>query len=209
MARIAKAWITIHNLTNMASIDYADLATQVRDGLRAIFTDLLAANSEHSFYTFAIWTDDSLQFANAAANTEEGLAATVRRYNKEVDPKYNTTSTRNSMRWSYGDWKFFPVDGEEYLAEINAVLQDNFNADGDVFDAQLELLWQALLEGFRQLDNDGFFGTGMERSKITLLVVGHVPEEIVDDWVTILNPEDVAQQYLNWDYDAPDLVGVG
>ena len=193
----------------MASIDYAELATKVRDGLRATFTDLLAANLERSFYAFAIWTDDSLQFANAAANTEEGLTATVHRYNKEVDPSYNTTSTRNGMRWSYGDWEHFPVDADEHLADVNAVLQDNFNADEEVFEKQIEPLWQALLDGFQQLDADGFFGTGAERSKITLLVVGHVPEEIVDHWVTVLNPETVAQQFVDWDYDAPDPDSVG
>ncbi|MFN5273655.1 MAG: DUF4303 domain-containing protein [Planctomycetota bacterium] len=193
----------------MTSIDYAKLATKVRDGLRATFADLLAAHPDRSFYAFAIWTDDSLQFANAAANTEEGLAATVRRYNKEVDPEYNTTSTRNGMRWSYGDWEFFPVDGEEHLADINAVLQDNFNADEKVFDEQIEPHWQALLEGFRQLDKDGFFGTGEDRSKITLLVVGHVPDEIVDHWVRVLNPPDVVQNYIEWDCNAPDTEIVG
>ena len=193
----------------MASIDYSEVAMTVRDGLRAAFTDLLAANPDRSFYAFAIWTDDSLQFANAAANTEEGLVATVRRYNKEVDPEYGTTSTRNGMRWSYGDWEFFPVDGDEYLADVNTVLQDNFNADEEVFQKQIQPLWQALLDGFKELDADGFFGKGPDRSKITLLVVGHVPEEIVDHWVTVLNPETVAQQFIDWDYEAPDSDVVG
>jgi hypothetical protein len=39
---------------NMASIDYDGLAIKVRDGLRKTFTELLAANPERSFYTFAI-----------------------------------------------------------------------------------------------------------------------------------------------------------
>ncbi|MEQ1906931.1 MAG: DUF4303 domain-containing protein [Pirellulaceae bacterium] len=193
----------------MASIDYPHLATKVRDGLRRTFTNLLAANPERSFYTFAIWTDDSLQFAHAAANTEEGLTATVKRYNKEVDPKYDITSTRNGMRWSYGDWEFFPVDAEELLADVNSILQDNFCADEDVYKEQIGPLWLALLDGFKQLDAEGFFGTGPERSKITLLVVGHVPEEIVDQWVIALNPESVAQQFLDWDCDARDADSFG
>jgi len=193
----------------MTSNDCAEFADRVRDGLRATFTDLLAANPDRSFYAFAIWTDDSLQFAKAAANTEEGLTVTVQHYKKEVDPEYNTTSTRNSMRWSYGDWEFFPVDAEEHLSDVDAVLSANFNADEDVFEKQIEPLWHALLEGFHQLDAEGFFGTGAERSKITLLVVGHVPDDIVDHWVTVLNPETVAQQYINWDCDAPDSKSVG
>ena len=188
----------------MTSIDYAQLSTKVRDALRASFVDLIAANPDCSFYTFAMWTDDSMQFAHAAANTEEGLTATVQRYNQEVDPEYGTTSTRNSMRWSYGDWEFFPVEGEEYFSDINGVLQDNFNADEDVFEEQIEPLWQALLDGFLQLEKDGFFGNGETRSKITLLVVGDLDYEIVDKWVTALNPPDVAQRYVNWDCESPD-----
>jgi len=189
----------------MASIDYAELSMKVRDGLRATFTDLLAANPNRSFYAFAIWTDDSLQFASAAANTEEGLVATVQHYKEEVDPKYDTTSTRNSMRWAYGDWEFFPVDdGEEHLSDVNAVLQDNFDADEAVFEEQIEPLWQALLDGFLQLEKDGFFGTGKARSKVTLLLVGDLGDEIVEQWATALNPPDVAERYINWDCEAPD-----
>jgi hypothetical protein len=58
----------------MTRTDYAQLSANVRDGLRATFSDLLKAHPDRSFYTFAIWPDGSLQFANAAANTEEGLA---------------------------------------------------------------------------------------------------------------------------------------
>jgi hypothetical protein len=189
----------------MASIDYAELSKKVSDALRAMFTDLLAANPDRSFYTFAIWTDDSLQFASAAANTEEGLVATVQRYRTEVDPKYDTTSTRNNMRWAHGDWEFFPVDnGEEHLSDINAVLQDNCDADEDVFAEQIEPLWQVLLDGFLQLEKDGFFGTGEARSKITLLLVGDLDDEIVDHWATVLNPPDVAERYITWDCEAPD-----
>ncbi len=193
----------------MGSIDYADLATKVRDGLRKTFTDLLAANPERSFYTFAIWTDDSLQFALAAANTEEGLTATVKHYNKKVDPKHDIKTTRNIMRWSYGDWEFFPVDGGELIEDVNSVLQDNFYADMDVFEEHIGPLWLALLDGFKQLDAEGFFGTGAERSKITLLLVGDLPHEIFDEWVTALNPESVAQRFLNWDCDAADAESFG
>lgn len=189
----------------MTSIDYAELSKQVRDALRKTFTALLASNQGQSFYTFAVFTDDSLQFLSAAANTEEALASTVQRYRREVDPKYNTTSTINGMRWSHGDWGFFPVDdGEEHLSDINSVLQDNFHAEENVFEAQIEPLWQALLDGFVQLEKEGFFGASDARSRITLLLVGDIDEEIVDQWAAALNPPDVAEQYINWDYDAPD-----
>jgi len=189
----------------MSSLDYTEITLKVTEALRTTFGNLLKSNPDRSFYTFAIWTDDSLQFASLAANTEEGLAATVERYKREVDPEYGTTSTRNGMRWSYGDWEFFPVDeGEAHLADVNAVLRENFDADEDVFEAQIGGLWQALLDGFLQLEKEGFFGVGDERSKTTLLVVGDLGDEIIDQWVTALNPPEVANRYINWDCDAPD-----
>jgi hypothetical protein len=188
----------------MNAIDYAMFSDMVRDALRASFADLLASNPDRTFYAFAIFTDDSLQFAHPVANTEEGLTATVRRYNEEVDPRHGITSTRNSMRWAYGDWEFFPDVGEKHFQRINEILGENFCAEEDVFEHQIEPLWQAMLDGFRKLENEGFFGTGKSRSKITLMVVGHVPDEIADHWITILNPQCVAQRCLEWDCDAPD-----
>jgi len=176
----------------------------VRDALRASFADLLASNPDQTFYAFAVFTDDSLQFAHPVANTEEGLTATVRRYNEEVDPKHGMTSTRNGMRWAYGDWEFFPDVGAEHFRAINEILRKNFCADEDEFKQRIEPLWQAMLDGFRKLENEFFFGTGESRSTITLLVVGHVPDEITDYWITELNPPVVAQRYLEWDCDAPD-----
>lgn len=82
----------------MTAIDYPALSNMVRDALRASFSDLLASNPDRTFYSFAVFTDDSLQFAHPVANTEEGLAATVRRYNQEVDPKLGITSTCHSQR---------------------------------------------------------------------------------------------------------------
>lgn len=185
----------------MTPIDYDKLSGSVCDGLRSAFRDVIDANPEQTFYTFALWTDDSLQFATPCANTEEGLASTVERYRREVDPEYDTISTTNGMRWSYGDWEFFPIDDDDYLSAVNAVLSENFNADKRVFEEQIEPLWQALLNGFRQLNDEGFFGVGDERLKITLLVVGDLPDEIVDHCAAFLNPQDVADNYINWNYD--------
>ena len=185
-------------------MDYATLSQLVRDALRASFADLLAAHPDRTFYAFALFTDDSLQFAHPVANTEEGLTATVRRYNAEVDPEHGSTSTRNNVRWSYGDWEFFPDVGKEYFQRINEILGENFCADEDEFEEQIEPLWQAMLDGFLELEKEGFFGTGESRARITLMVVGHVPDDVVEHWIVELNPPEVAKECLEWDCDAPD-----
>ncbi|MCI0461080.1 MAG: DUF4303 domain-containing protein [Gemmataceae bacterium] len=190
----------------MTSIQPEQFADQVYEALKAAFSDLISANPNQSFYAFGLFTDDSLQFLYPVANTEEALTATVQRYREKVDPKYGCKSTRAGMRWSYGDWGFFPYQGGDHFGEINRVLRSNFDrmvADEEFDDGQ-ESLWNSILNGFRRLVAENFFGTGPARSKVTLLVVGHVPSELGNAWVSALNPPDVVDQYMNWNPDAPD-----
>ena len=190
----------------MALIDPEQFADRVYEASKAAFSALLADNTGQTFYAFGLFTDDSLQFLHPAANTEEALTATVRRYRETVDPKYGTTSTRNGMRWSYGDWGFFPYEDGDHFGEVNRILGENFDemmADEES-DGGLEALWAAALEGFRRLEAEGFFGRGAARSKVTLLPVGHLPEDLVGAWVSALNPPDVAERFANYDPDAPD-----
>jgi hypothetical protein len=190
----------------MDPVDPEQFADRVYEASRAAFSALIAANPGQTFYAFGLFTDDSLQFIHPAANTEEALTATVRRYKERVDPKYGCTSTRVGMRWSYGDWGFFPYKNGNHFAEVNRTLRENFDrmvADEE-FDGGLEALWAAALAGFRRLESEGFFGTGTARSRITLLLVGHVPEELVKEWVAALNPPDVVERFANYNPDAPD-----
>ena len=182
-------------------IDSEQFADKVYEASKAAFSALIRENAGHSFYAFGLFTDDSLQFLHPAANTEEALAETVRRYRETVDPKYGCTSTRAGMRWSYDDWGFFPYEGGDHFDEINRMLGSNFDRK---VAGEEEPLWDSVLNGFRRLESENFFGTGPARSKITLLVVGDLPSELVNAWVAALNPPDVVQRFLNWDCNAPD-----
>ncbi|MBM3955394.1 MAG: DUF4303 domain-containing protein [Planctomycetes bacterium] len=180
------------------------LADHVHAALKAAFSELIRANPGQHFYAFAVFTDDSLQFIHPAANTEEALTATVQRYRETVDPKYGSTSTRAGMRWSYGDWGHFANFGEEHFAEINEALIEYIDGPEEEFEARIDSLWAAVLSGFQRLEKDGFFGSGPERSKITLALVGDLDGELVNSWVSALNPPDVANRFINWNADAPD-----
>jgi hypothetical protein len=191
----------------MASNVLDHLAEHVHAALKAAFSELTRAKPGQSFYAFAVFTDDSLQFIHPAANTEEALTATVRRYREKVDPKHGTTSTRTGMRWSYGDWGFFANFGLEHFEKINAALIANIKGPTEEFKARIDSLWTAVLVGFQKLEDEEFFGSGSERSKITLLLVGDLPSELVESWVSALNPPDVADRYINYNADAPDDAG--
>ncbi len=183
------------------------LADHVHAALKAAFTELISANPGQNFYAFAVFTDDSLHFIHPAANTEEALTATVQRYRETVDPNYGSTSTRTGMRWSYGDWGHFANFGEEHFAAINEALIENIDGPDEDFEARIDSLWAAVLSGFQRLEKDGFFGSWPERSRITFLLVGDLNGELVNSWVSALNPPDVADRFINWDADAPDDSG--
>lgn len=191
----------------MASNVLDHLADHVYAASKAAFSEVIRAKPDQQFYAFALFTDDSLQFLHAAANTEEALTATVERYRKKVDPKYGSTSTRAGMRWSYGDWGFFANVGNKYFETINKALIENIDGLEEAYLARIDSLWDAVLGGFRRLDQEGFFGTGSERSNITVMLVGDLDSKLVDRWVKNLNPPDVADRFTNWDAEAPDDVG--
>jgi len=130
--------------------------------------------------------------------------ATVERYRQTVDPKHGTTSTHTGMRWAYGDWGFFANFGTAHFEEINAALIENIDSDDDVYDSRIDSLWAAVLEGFQRLDREAFFGVGDERSKVTLLPVGDLEDDFVEQWVLALNPPEVASSFINYDADASD-----
>ena len=187
----------------MASNVLDHLVDHVHAALKAAFSELIPANPGRHFYAFAVFTDDSLQFIHPAANTEEALTATVQHYRETVDPQYGTTSTRAGMRWSYGDWGHFANFGEEHFAAINEALIENIDGPDEEFEARIDSLWAAVLSGFQRLEKDGFFGSGRERLNITLLLVGDLDGELVNSWVSALNPPDVADRFINWNPDAP------
>lgn len=185
----------------MKTIEPQRLEELTYKACKAAFTDLIKESADETFYTFALWTDDSLQFLHPAANSEEKLQSTVDYYNKEVDPKYGNTSTLSEMRWAYGDWGHFPIDeSEKHFEEINSEFQKIFDLDvsHDDFDEIINPLWDSVVYGLKRLDDEGFFGSPTERKQITLLLVGDLPEELIDSCARILNPPKVAETYINW-----------
>ena len=194
----------------MELIHPEQLEQQVYAALKRAFSAVIGANPGQSFYSFGLFTDDSLQFLYPVANTEEALTATVSHYREKFDPKFGSTTTRDVMRWACGDWGFFPDVGGDAFKEINAVLSSNFARmiDDDTFDGSLDLLWPAILRAFQRVEAEAFFGTGSARSKVTLLLAGDLPDELIHKWVTALNPPDIAEHYIHWDCQA-DLPATG
>lgn len=189
----------------MKIIKPADLEELVYHSCKKTFSDLVRLYPDETFYTFGLFTDDSLQFLYPVANSEEQLIATVKHYNEEVDPKYNSgPSTSASMRWSYGDWGYFPPNiDDKHFRSINASLSEIFDLDVSIdrFSEIVDDLWDPIIRGLCRLDSEGFFRSIRARKKITLLIVGDLPEDLTDDCVTRLNPLDVSDAFINWNYE--------
>ncbi|MBB5031356.1 DUF4303 domain-containing protein [Prosthecobacter vanneervenii] len=190
----------------MKRIQPAHLEELVYHSIKTAFTTLISATGGQKVYVFGLFTDDGLQFLYPVANTEEALTATVQRYQTTVDPKYGCTSTRSGMRWSYGDWGFFPTVDQEAFQQVNELLSTNFEQmlEADDFDGDLELLWPAILNGFKRAEAEGFFGAAVPRDSLTLILTGDLPHTLVNQWVTTLNPPEVASKYLHWNCAAED-----
>ena len=190
----------------MSTIDPAQLAGKVYVAAKAAFTELKRNHPWSQFYAFGLWTDDSLQFLYPMANTEESLTEAVQRYQQQVDPKYGTVSSHDSLRWSYGDWGFASCDEAGHFDEVNDLLNANFErmVEADEDDEELEdalseevdRLFDAIATGLYRLDLDGFFGSGEARAKVTLMLVGDLAPELIEASVRLLNPPAVYERYM-------------
>lgn len=74
------------------------ISNLVYTAVKTSFSELLKASEGESIYVYALFTDDSLQFLQAVANSDEGLSSTVEEYRRDVDPEYGTTTTANGMK---------------------------------------------------------------------------------------------------------------
>jgi len=189
----------------MKRLPYKKLETQVCRACKRSFAEMLEAYPNEHFYTFALFMNDAIQTLHPFANTEEQLDLTVSRYNKTVDKKYGGTSTRNGMRWGYGDWGVQDI-GEDHFSAVNETLDRISNAfdsmEDQTVDECIERMLEAVLNGLNQLNQEKVFGTGAKRSQITLLIVGDLPESWIDRGVRKLNPPSVAKRYCDWDTNA-------
>lgn len=189
----------------MKRLPYKKLESQVYRACKLAFGEMIDSYPDETYYAFALFTNDSLQTLHPYANTEEELDITVARYNKTIDKKYGIKSTRSGMRWSYGDWGVQDIGGE-YFSPVNDTLysmeQQIDEMDDDSRVQCMVSAWESVLNGLIKLNKDQFFGSRRKRSAITLMIVGDLPDDSINECVKCLNPPSVANRYLEWDPDA-------
>jgi hypothetical protein len=144
---------------------FAQLRRLVRDAARTAFAELRAKSLGESFYAFALQSLDDATGVYAAANTEDGYRRCAERYSD-----WDSPPGEYYYRWYWGVWAYTNV-----RRELFGGVYDLLNEEGRRFeDADLQSSFKAAVFGamaaaLRDLDNEGLFGTGPERERITLL----------------------------------------
>ncbi|RQU04049.1 DUF4303 domain-containing protein [Burkholderia cepacia] len=172
-----------------------NFADEIADAARVTYRALLAAHPGEHFYAFALYTDSGAMTVVSAANSEEGLMRI--REQMEVGDDEDAPE----FTWATGEWAYEAAESDSFnplckkLADT--VLGPNFPEAN--FGQFFKSLQSDMIEALRLLDQEGLFGTGAEREKITLFVTisdDNGAEELENESAKILNPPTVFDRFI-------------
>lgn len=180
----------------MKKSDAKKLRTAIIAAARATFTKLRSEHPDEIFYAFTLATNNDTTLVTASANTEEGLIRRAKEYEK--GEKKGLQRRADSLRWSPADWAYVCA-GDDDFAEAQALLDslpDCLELEEDDFNKEFESRMALFIEALKELDEEGFFGRGAKRQKITLLVtMGDQETGLLLRCAQELNPEKVYKEF--------------
>lgn len=160
---------------------------------KTAFTAIRQSHPRETFYVYGLMTNDAAQYLFPVCNTEEGLKKTAKKYKQEGHPEHGV----DELRWSFGDWAYAD-EGEEPFEEVNAILAeytDFDDVDDDEVEKRVERIMEAVVAGLKDLNDEGFFGTGDERNKVAVMIVGDLDSGLTQEWMRQFNPPAVTNQF--------------
>lgn len=172
---------------------YAALMKAIKES----FAELRRKYEGQHIYGYALVVGDLMQYAMAAAHTEEGLDAVARRYAKQGyrakkgDPH---PLLRDTLRWSVDDGWAHQTDPDPF-EPANAMLEGcgdpygPFYEDGGTRLAE-ELFLAALHESYAR----GVFGK--DQSVAVTLYTGDDADKDLRRWVKRANPPEVYERWV-------------
>lgn len=173
-------------------IAFDEFRSAVREAARSAFTAILVQHAGETFYCFSLNTNDSVQFLYASAGSEEQLQRFIE--NKQVNDS------------EVDDWRFTPdVTYQEFdqFTTVDAILKsadrlaDDMDLESEEFQQLQSQLFTAIVDGFADLDNEGFFGVGAERENVTLFIDGDLDRYFMLSLAKQLNPPSVYQRFAD------------
>ena len=189
----------------MADFDFAEVRHAIKEAARESFTRIRAKHPDEEIYAFALYSDDDALGVSPAANSEAGYERCVEKYRsnpshmKEL-ARLNLPFVPFEYRWSWGEWEYIPGFAQLFDPAGEAIRKaEPDGEDEDEYDAFKGAVYAVMVLGLKDLDADGFFGTGDERRRITLYCSIYDSYEFAwmeEESARILNPPDVYQAFL-------------
>ena len=174
----------------------ADLRTAVTNAARKAFTEVQAAHSGEKFYTYALYTNEDANNISASANTEEGLIRRAKHY--PATEKKGAKEHARTVRWSPADWAYHCI-GEKHFEEAQKLLDAWWKSGGrgiDGYEKKVEAGLAVFVEALKALEDEGFFGRGIARQGITVLVMmGDQETKLLLKCAKQLNPVKVFNEF--------------
>lgn len=175
---------------------FPGFAQDIADAARTTYRALLAAHPDERFYAFALYTDSGAMTVVPAANSEEGLERSRKQLNRGDDQPAPAW-----LIWRTAEWAYEAAEADSFNALCKR-LADTVIGPA-VPDAEFGEFFRTLqldmIEALRILDQEGLFGTGEAREKITLFV-SISDEEGADalesESAKMLNPPVVADLFI-------------
>lgn len=150
------------------------------DGVRKAFSELRSQHSDENFYAFALYNDHDGVALDGAANSEEGFR---RRTEGAEDPE--------TLRWSSAEWAY---EGGFCLPGIYEMISDGEEEEDEDFDKSRGTVFAIMVLALADLEEEGFFGRGEERKKLTVFCTlsdSEHTEWLERESVRRLNPPEV------------------
>ncbi|HDR9482201.1 hypothetical protein BLA13014_07234 [Burkholderia aenigmatica] len=175
---------------------HPEFAREIADAASVTYRALLAAHPDEHFYAFALYTDSGAMTVVPAANSEEGLKRVRERMEIGDDEK------APEFTWATGEWAYESAEADSFnpLCERLADTVLGPEIPEAKFGEFFRDLQRDMIEALRLLDQEGLFGTGAAREKITLFVTisdDNGAEALENESAKILNPPAVFDRFIN------------
>jgi hypothetical protein len=174
---------------------FPNFAREISDAARETYRALLAKHPGEHFYAFALYTDSGAMTVVPAANTEEGL----QRVRKQM--AVGDEERAPEFRWATGEWVYEAAEAGPFHPLCKRLAGAVLGSDSPAteFGHFFHELQRDMIEALRLLDQEGLFGVGAERERITLFVTisdDNGAEELENISAKLLNPPAVFDRFI-------------
>ena len=152
----------------MPEIDVRAVRREIKEAARRAFSRVRSDHPTDTFYAFALYSDGDGSTVCPSSNTEEAFARRVKEcepQRKELDEVLAGSGITfddymNYYRWGTSEWAHC-YEGADQFETVSKLL----NASS----IDKAAVYGSMVLGLKDLDADGFFGTGEAREAVTIL----------------------------------------